>query len=79
MASRRPVPPPGEFGLSGFVDFLVRHHADRLPLGETLCRLMGRLSDRQVGEFQDDALLEHGLNKGRWGGSAGWGAGPAGV
>lgn len=47
----------GEFGLSGFLDFLIRHHADRLPLPETLCRLMRRVSDHQVGEFQDDATV----------------------
>ncbi|MET8189088.1 PP2C family protein-serine/threonine phosphatase [Streptomyces sp. NPDC005133] len=47
----------GEFGLSGFIDFLIRQHADRVPVPETLCRFMHRVVDHHVGEWQDDATV----------------------
>ncbi|WP_319657586.1 PP2C family protein-serine/threonine phosphatase [Streptomyces sp. MI02-7b] len=46
-----------EFGLTGLVDLLVRRHADRLPVPETLCRLMHGVADHQAGELRDDATV----------------------
>ncbi|MBL7494225.1 serine/threonine-protein phosphatase [Frankia sp. AgB1.9] len=46
-----------EFGLSRFVDFVVRHHADGLAVPETLRRLMRALIDHHGGHLQDDATV----------------------
>ncbi|MEU9201495.1 PP2C family protein-serine/threonine phosphatase [Streptomyces sp. NPDC048332] len=55
-----------EFGLDGLTDFLIRHHADGLPVPETLRRLVGHHVDYHHGRLNDDAtvmLLEwHGPN-----------------
>ncbi|WP_037854370.1 PP2C family protein-serine/threonine phosphatase [Streptomyces sp. NRRL S-1824] len=37
-----------EFGLNGLTDFLIRHHADDLPVPETLRRLIGHPSQLQT-------------------------------
>ncbi|MGA5426100.1 PP2C family protein-serine/threonine phosphatase [Streptomyces koyangensis] len=46
-----------EFGLTRFTDFLVRHHADGLPVPETLRRLVRALLDHHNGRLQDDATV----------------------
>ncbi|MFI5972175.1 PP2C family protein-serine/threonine phosphatase [Streptomyces sp. NPDC051452] len=46
-----------EFGLDRFVDFLVRHHADGLPVPETLRRLTRAVVDHHDGYLQDDATV----------------------
>lgn len=46
-----------EFGLSRFVDFVVRHHADGLAVPETLRRLMRALIEHHRGRLQDDATV----------------------
>ncbi|MFE1147249.1 PP2C family protein-serine/threonine phosphatase [Streptomyces albidoflavus] len=46
-----------EFGLTRFTDFLVRHHADGLPVPETLRRLVRALLDHHDGRLQDDATV----------------------
>lgn len=46
-----------EFGLSRFVDFLIRHHADGLPVPETLRRLVHAVLDHHGGRLQDDATV----------------------
>ncbi|ONH27018.1 PP2C family protein-serine/threonine phosphatase [Pseudofrankia asymbiotica] len=46
-----------EFGLSRFVDFVIRHHADGLTVPETLRRLMRALIDHHRGRLQDDATV----------------------
>lgn len=46
-----------EFGLTRFTDFLVRHHADGLPVPETLRRLVRALLDHHDGHLQDDATV----------------------
>lgn len=46
-----------EFGRERFVDFLVRHHADGLPVPETLRRLVRAVLDHHDGRLQDDATV----------------------
>ncbi|MEV5545961.1 PP2C family protein-serine/threonine phosphatase [Streptomyces sp. NPDC052309] len=46
-----------EFGLSAFMDYLTRHHADGLPVSETLRRLMRAHLRHHHGELQDDATI----------------------
>ncbi|WP_347879801.1 PP2C family protein-serine/threonine phosphatase [Streptomyces sp. Tu 2975] len=46
-----------EFGLTAFVDFLIRHHADGLPVPETLRRLMRALRQHHNDRLQDDATI----------------------
>ncbi|MFF7974346.1 SpoIIE family protein phosphatase [Streptomyces sp. NPDC007905] len=45
------------FGLSQFTDFIIRHHADGLPVPETLRRLMRAVLDHHGGELGDDATV----------------------
>jgi hypothetical protein len=53
--ARRPGGP--EFGLERFTDFLIRHHADGLPVPETLRRLVHAVLDYHDGHLQDDATV----------------------
>ncbi|WP_328477551.1 serine/threonine-protein phosphatase [Streptomyces sp. NBC_00377] len=53
--ARRPGGP--EFGLNRFTDFLIRHHADGLPVPETLRRLIHAVLDYHDGRLQDDATV----------------------
>ncbi|MFD9380581.1 PP2C family protein-serine/threonine phosphatase [Streptomyces sp. NPDC059999] len=46
-----------EFGLANFTDFLIRHHADGLPLPETLRRLVQAVMAHHDGRLQDDATV----------------------
>ncbi|MFE1285698.1 PP2C family protein-serine/threonine phosphatase [Streptomyces sp. NPDC058751] len=46
-----------EFGLAHFVDFLVRHHSDGLPVPETLRRLIRALLKHHDQQLQDDATI----------------------
>ncbi|MEJ8632287.1 PP2C family protein-serine/threonine phosphatase [Streptomyces sp. MS2.AVA.5] len=46
-----------EFGLDRFTDFLIRHHADNLPVPETLRRLIHAVLDYHNGVLQDDATV----------------------
>ncbi|MCT9929895.1 serine/threonine-protein phosphatase [Planotetraspora sp. A-T 1434] len=46
-----------EFGLERFVDFVIRHHADGLPVPETLRRLMHAVLDYHQGDLRDDATV----------------------
>lgn len=46
-----------EFGLARFTDFLIRHHADGLPLPETLRRLVRHHLDYHQGRLNDDATV----------------------
>ncbi|MBB4781251.1 hypothetical protein BJY27_002212 [Streptomyces rapamycinicus] len=46
-----------EFGLTRFVDFLIRRHADGLPVPETLRRLVGAVMAHHDGRLQDDATV----------------------
>ncbi|MCS0601333.1 serine/threonine-protein phosphatase [Streptomyces sp. LP11] len=46
-----------EFGLDRFTDFLDRHHAEGLPVPETLRRLMHAVLDHHEGRLQDDATV----------------------
>ncbi|MFF3563570.1 PP2C family protein-serine/threonine phosphatase [Streptomyces sp. NPDC002574] len=46
-----------EFGVDGFVDFLIRHHADQLPVPETLRRLMRSILEHHNGRLADDATV----------------------
>ncbi|MGW5135730.1 PP2C family protein-serine/threonine phosphatase [Streptomyces sp. NPDC004135] len=46
-----------EFGPDRFADFLIRHHADGLPVPETLRRLIQAVLDYHDGELQDDATV----------------------
>ncbi|WP_344323473.1 PP2C family protein-serine/threonine phosphatase [Streptomyces macrosporus] len=46
-----------EFGLARFVDFLIRHHIDGLPVPETLRRLVRSVLDHHGGRLQDDATV----------------------
>ncbi|WP_228973134.1 PP2C family protein-serine/threonine phosphatase [Streptomyces sp. DH12] len=46
-----------EFGLERFTDFLVRHHADGLPVPETLRRLVHAVLTYHGGRLQDDATV----------------------
>ncbi|MEU0256031.1 PP2C family protein-serine/threonine phosphatase [Streptomyces sp. NPDC006184] len=44
-----------EFGLSRFTDFLIRHHADQLPVPEPLRRLMRAVLRHHDDHLRDDA------------------------
>ncbi|WP_445281874.1 PP2C family protein-serine/threonine phosphatase [Streptomyces sp. DSM 118148] len=46
-----------EFGLERFTDYLVRHHADRLTVHETLRRLIHSVLDHHDGHLDDDATV----------------------
>ncbi|MFG2137831.1 PP2C family protein-serine/threonine phosphatase [Streptomyces sp. NPDC048650] len=46
-----------EFGLEGFTDFLIQHHADGLPVPETLRRLIRRHLAYHEGRLGDDATV----------------------
>lgn len=46
-----------EFGLDRFIDFLIRHHADGLPVPETLRRLTRAVVEHHDGHLQDDATV----------------------
>ncbi|WP_198653816.1 PP2C family protein-serine/threonine phosphatase [Actinocorallia populi] len=46
-----------EFGLQRFVDFVIRHIADGLPIPETLRRLVRALLDHHDQPLQDDATV----------------------
>lgn len=46
-----------EFGHRQFTDFLIRHQADRLPVPETLRRLVREHMHHHGGRLQDDATL----------------------
>ncbi|QPP10969.1 serine/threonine-protein phosphatase [Streptomyces bathyalis] len=46
-----------EFGLDRFTDFLIRHHADGLPVPETLRRLVRHHLDYHRGRLSDDATV----------------------
>ncbi|MGW7331563.1 PP2C family protein-serine/threonine phosphatase [Streptomyces sp. NPDC054840] len=49
--------PGEEFGLDRFIDFLIRHHADGLPVPETLRRLIHAVLEHHDGSLQDDATV----------------------
>jgi hypothetical protein len=50
--------PKGEqFGLDRFTDFLIRHHADGLPVPETLRRLVRHHLEYHRGRMDDDATV----------------------
>ncbi|MET9467725.1 PP2C family protein-serine/threonine phosphatase [Streptomyces sp. NPDC006544] len=46
-----------EFGLDGFIDFLIRHHSDGLPVPETLRRLIRAILNHHDGRLADDATV----------------------
>ncbi|MBB5628014.1 PP2C family protein-serine/threonine phosphatase [Sphaerisporangium krabiense] len=46
-----------EFGLDRFVDFIIRHSADGLPINETLRRLVRGVLEYHEGRLQDDATV----------------------
>ncbi|MEU1212967.1 PP2C family protein-serine/threonine phosphatase [Streptomyces sp. NPDC005790] len=46
-----------EFGLARFTDFIIRHHADGLPVPETLRRLVHAVLVYHNGTLQDDATV----------------------
>ncbi|MFE9676954.1 PP2C family protein-serine/threonine phosphatase [Streptomyces sp. NPDC006259] len=46
-----------EFGVERFTDFIIRHHADSLPVDETLRRLMHAVMDYHQGQLEDDATV----------------------
>jgi serine phosphatase RsbU (regulator of sigma subunit) len=46
-----------EFGLERFTDFIIRHHADGLPVAETVRRLVDAVLDHHGGRLQDDATV----------------------
>ncbi|GII85603.1 hypothetical protein Ssi03_35930 [Sphaerisporangium siamense] len=46
-----------EFGLDRFVDFIIRHSADGLPINETLRRLVHGVLEYHEGRLQDDATV----------------------
>ncbi|MGW3368949.1 PP2C family protein-serine/threonine phosphatase [Streptosporangium canum] len=46
-----------EFGLTRFVDFIIRRAADGLPVPETLRRLVHSVLDYNDGRLQDDATV----------------------
>jgi serine phosphatase RsbU (regulator of sigma subunit) len=46
-----------EFGLNRFVEFIIRHNGDGLPVPETLRRLVGSVLDYHGGQLQDDATV----------------------
>jgi hypothetical protein len=46
-----------EFGLERFTDLLIRHHADGLPVPETLRRVVNAVLEHHDGHLQDDATV----------------------
>ncbi|MFI9122431.1 PP2C family protein-serine/threonine phosphatase [Streptomyces bikiniensis] len=46
-----------EFGLERFTDFVIRRHADGLPVPETLRRLIRAVLDHHGGRLDDDATV----------------------
>ncbi|TXS39548.1 serine/threonine-protein phosphatase [Streptomyces sp. or43] len=46
-----------EFGLERFMDFILAHNAEGLPVPETLRRLIHSVLDYQKGQLQDDATV----------------------
>lgn len=46
-----------QFGIERFTDFIIRHHADGLPVPETLRRLIAAVLDHHGGVLQDDATV----------------------
>ncbi|NLU71730.1 serine/threonine-protein phosphatase [Streptomyces sp. HNM0575] len=46
-----------EFGIDRFTDFLIRHHADGLPVPETLRRLIRHHLEYHQGHLSDDATV----------------------
>ncbi|AKL64745.1 MULTISPECIES: PP2C family protein-serine/threonine phosphatase [Streptomyces] len=46
-----------QFGLDGFMDFLIRHHSDGLPVPETLRRLTHAILDHHRERLADDATV----------------------
>ncbi|MBD0740124.1 PP2C family protein-serine/threonine phosphatase [Streptomyces sp. CBMA29] len=46
-----------QFGVDRFTDFVIRHHADAMPVAETLRRLIHTLLDHQEGRLDDDATV----------------------
>ncbi|MFC5752354.1 PP2C family protein-serine/threonine phosphatase [Actinomadura rugatobispora] len=46
-----------EFGLHRFVDFIIRHNADGLPVPETLRRLIRGILDHHADRLDDDATV----------------------
>ncbi|MFI5829019.1 PP2C family protein-serine/threonine phosphatase [Streptomyces sp. NPDC051578] len=50
-------PGSNEFGLERFTDFLIRRHADGLPVPETLRRLIQAVMDHHEGRLGDDATI----------------------
>jgi serine phosphatase RsbU (regulator of sigma subunit) len=46
-----------EFGLDQFIEFLNRHHSDRLPTPETLRRLVRSIMHHHGGKLDDDATV----------------------
>ncbi len=46
-----------EFGLTRFVDFVIRHNAAGLPVPETLRRLVQNVLNHHSGRLQDDATV----------------------
>ncbi len=46
-----------EFGLDRFTDFIIRRHADGLPVPETLRVLMNTILDYHGGRLRDDATV----------------------
>jgi hypothetical protein len=46
-----------EFGVERFTDYIIRHHADNLPVDETLRRLMHTVMDYHQGRLKDDATV----------------------
>ncbi|MFF1299506.1 MULTISPECIES: PP2C family protein-serine/threonine phosphatase [unclassified Streptomyces] len=45
------------FGVERFTDFIIRHHADGLPVAETLRRLIHAVLDHHDGRLDDDATV----------------------
>ncbi|OLT31790.1 stage II sporulation protein E [Actinomadura sp. CNU-125] len=50
-------PDKREFGLVRFVDFIIRHSADGLPVPETLRRLIHSILEHHEGRLDDDATV----------------------
>ncbi|MEU2431652.1 PP2C family protein-serine/threonine phosphatase [Streptomyces sp. NPDC007861] len=46
-----------EFGLDRFIDCILRHEADELPVPETLRRLIHAVVDHHHGKLKDDATV----------------------
>lgn len=46
-----------QFGVDRFTDFVIRHHADAMPVAETLRRLVHAILEHQQGRLEDDATV----------------------